>query len=137
MRRSIKYFIERPVIVNALMLGLFLLSILGWQKIGKEEMPEFAFESIRINFRYPGASAADVESFILKPVEEKLKGITALEEVKSSASYGSGMIRVNFEAGLKNLAEKVQEVKDSVNSVTLPKEVDDPTYRQFKNLKKQ
>ena len=136
MRRSIKYFIERPVIVNALMLGLFLLSILGWQKIGKEEMPEFAFESIRINFRYPGASAADVESFILKPVEEKLKGITALEEVKSSASYGAGMIRVNFEAGLKNLAEKVQEVKDSVNSVTLPKEVDDPTYRQFKSSEK-
>ena len=136
MKCLVRYFIDRPIIVNALMIGLFLMSFVVWKKIGKEEMPEFAFESIRVSFRYPGASAADVESFIVKPVEEKLKGLTALEEITSSSSYGSATFNVQFEAGVKNLPEKVQEVKDSVDSVTLPSEVDDPIYRQFKSSEK-
>ena len=44
MKCLVRYFIDRPIIVNALMIGLFLMSFVVWKKIGKEEMPEFAFE---------------------------------------------------------------------------------------------
>jgi multidrug efflux pump subunit AcrB len=47
-----------------------------WKNVPKEEMPEFAMNWVRIAISYPGASAADVELFITKPVEEKLKGLS-------------------------------------------------------------
>lgn len=96
MKGLVQYFINRPVVVNALMFGLLFSSIIIWQKIGKEEMPEFEMESIRVSIRYPGASAGDIELFITKPIEEKLKGITALKEVSASSTYGSCTFGINF-----------------------------------------
>jgi len=136
MNNLVKYFINRPIVVNALMFTLLLSSVFVWQKIGKEEMPEFAMESIRVTIRYPGASAADIESFITKPIEEKLKGITSLKEVTATSSYGNSSIRINFEPNISNLTEKIQEIKDAIDSVPFPRETEDPVYRQFKSSEK-
>ena len=132
----VEYFINRPVMVNALMLGLFFSSIIIWQTIGKEEMPEFALESLRVSIPYPGASAENVELFVIKPAEEKLKGTTGLKEVSTHSSYGRGTLRIIFEPNTPLLSEKVQEIKDAINSVDFPREVRDPTYRQFKSSEK-
>ncbi|MCB9091478.1 MAG: efflux RND transporter permease subunit [Halobacteriovoraceae bacterium] len=136
MKSLIHYFIDRPVVVNALMFGLIFCSFIIWKKIGKEEMPEFAMNWVRVSIRFPGASAEDVELFISKPVEEKLKGVTSLDEVSSTASFGNGSFRITFEPNIDNLQEKIQEVKDAIDSVDFPREVEDPVYRQFRSSEK-
>ena len=136
MRKIIEYFINRPLVANVLMFGMILASFLIWNKIGKEEMPDFAMNWLRISLRYPGASAADVESFITKPIEEKLKSISSLDTVTSTSSFSSSSFRVGFEANIPDLNEKIQEVKDAIDSVVLPREADDPVYRQFKSSEK-
>tara|TARA_B100000749_G_scaffold280455_1_gene276719 strand:+ start:154873 stop:157935 length:3063 start_codon:yes stop_codon:yes gene_type:complete len=119
-----------------MMFGMIAMAIVFWDQIGKEEMPDFAMESIRISIPYRGASAEDVELFVTKPVEEQLKGISGLDEVSSTSSYGSSSFRINFEAGTPNLQEKIQEVKDAVDAAEFPSEADDPTYRQFRSSEK-
>lgn len=136
MQNLVHYFLKRPALVNAMMLAVLFGSVLAWKKIGKEEMPEFAFNSVRINVVYPGASASDIELFITKPIEEKLKGVSALEEINASSSYGVSNVRVFFDANISDLSEKVQEVKDAVESVDFPREAQDPVYRQFKSSEK-
>lgn len=136
MKNLIQYFIKRPVVANVLMFGTILCAIGLWGKIGKEEMPEFAFNWLRANIRYSGASAADVELFIIKPIEEKLKGVNGLHEVSSTSGYGSASFSIEFDPDTLNLSEKVQEVKDAIDSVQLPRESDDPVYRQFKSSEK-
>lgn len=136
MRALVNYFAHRPVVANVVMFGLILLALLFWRQIGKEEMPEFAMEWVRVSLRYPGAAAEDVELFVTKPIEEKLKGLTGLKAVMSTSSYSSSSFRIQFEPNLSNLAEKIQEVKDAVNSAILPREVEDPTYRQFRSSEK-
>lgn len=121
---------------NVLMFGVIFCAIGMWWQIGKEEMPEFAFEHLRTNIRYPGASASDNELFIIKPIEEKLKGISGLEEIYSTAAYGTSSFYIDFEPNIKDLNQKIQEVKDAVESVQLPKEAEDPVYRQFKSSEK-
>ena len=64
-------------------LALLVTALLTWRQIGKEEMPEFAMEWMRISLRYPGAPAEDVELFITKPIEEKLKGLTGLKKFQA------------------------------------------------------
>lgn len=136
MRSIVQYFANRPVITNVLMFGLIGVAILFWKQIGKEEMPEFAMEWVRVSVRYPGASAEDVELFVTKPIEEKLKGITGLDEISNTSSYGTSSFRISFEARISNLQEKIQEVKDAVSSAELPREVEDPVYRQFRSSEK-
>lgn len=136
MRSIIEYFALRPAVANVLMFGLIFSSIVTWNQIGKEEMPEFEMNWVRINIRYPGASAQDVELFITKPVEEKLKGVSGLEEVSSTSAYGSSSFRVVFLPTITNLSEKIQEVKDAVDSVELPRETEEPLYDQFRSDEK-
>ena len=112
MNSLVKYFINRPIVVNALMFTLLLSSVFVWQKIGKEEMPDFAMNWLRISIKYPGASAADVESFITKPVEEKLKSVSSLDTVTSTSSFSSSSFRVGFEANVYELNEKIKEAKE-------------------------
>lgn len=136
MRSLIEYFANRPVVANVVMFGLLFSALLTWQKIGKEEMPEFEMNWVRVNIRYPGASAQDVELFVTKPIEEQLKGISGLEEVSSTSSYGSSSFQVTFLPNTPNLREKIQEVKDAVDATDLPREVEEAVYRQFRSDEK-
>lgn len=136
MKRLISFFSHRPLYANIIMFGLVLASIFFWFRIGKEEMPEFSFNSVRISISYPGAAAEDVEHFIIRPVEEELKGLSGLDEVTASASFGSASFSVVFEPTVENLSEKIQEVKDAVDKVDLPMDVERPVYRQFKSSEK-
>jgi len=135
MRAIVAYFAGRPLVANVVMFGLIFASIAFWGKIGKEEMPDFTMNWMRVSIRYPGASAADVELFIVKPVEEKLKGLSGIDEISSSASFSSASFRITFDAG-SVLSEKVQEVKEAVDSVELPRESEEPVYSQFKSSEK-
>ena len=130
------YFNRRPVVANMIMFGIMFVAVMCWDIIGKEELPEHQLNFLRISISYPGAAAENVESFISKPVEEELKGITSLKSVNVTSSFGSASIRVEFEPHVLNLSEKVQEVKDAVDSVSFPSDVENPSYRQFKNSEK-
>ncbi len=92
--------------------------------------------SIRVTIRYPGASAEDVELFLTKPIEEKIKGLSGLYEVSSTSSFGSSSFSITMEPLVKNLSEKIQEIKDAVNSTVLPREAEDPVFRQFNSAEK-
>ena len=136
MKNLVSYFLNRPVVANAMLFGFILGAIILWQKMGKEEMPEFTTKWIRASIRYPGASAKDIELFITKPIEEKLKGVASLTEVKNTSSYGNSSFIIELESNLSNLQEKIQEVKGAIDAVDLPQEAYEPIYRQFRSSEK-
>lgn len=133
MKTIIHYFSRKPIVGNVIMFGLILAAVAFWAKIGKEQMPDLTMNWMRVTVTYPGASAEDVELSITKPIEEKLKGVTALDEVSSTSSSGVSTFGITFEADTTNLSEKIQEVKDAIDSVEFPREAEDPVYRQFKS----
>ncbi len=114
-----------------------MLSILAWWRIGKEEMPEFAMDWIRVVTHYPGAPAADVELFITKPIEEQLKSVSGLEEVQSTSSLGSSSFRIFIDSNAPNKQQVIQDIKDAVLRTNLPTEVRKiPTFHQFRSSEK-
>ncbi|MEZ4743864.1 MAG: efflux RND transporter permease subunit [Bdellovibrionota bacterium] len=136
MTNLVRYFADRPLLCNIIMFGAVIISIFAWQRIGKEEMPEFAREALRVSLRYPGASAADVELLVTKPIEEQLRSVSSIKDISSTASSGNTSIRVEFESGIKDLAKKFQDVKDAVSRAELPDEVDTPDFQQFNTAEK-
>jgi len=133
----IAYFAKRHLLTNVLYFGLLLLSLFVWKNIGKEEMPEFASNWVRISTIYPGAAAADVELFVTKPMEEELKTLVGIEEVVSTSSVGVSSFRLVLDDYYPDKNAVVNSIKDAILRVKLPAEVRDiPTIRQFKSSEK-
>ncbi len=136
MKSLVKYFAGRPLVTNLVLFGVILGAIGLWDNIGKEEYPDVTMPFLRCSIPYPGAAAEDVELFVIKPIEEKLKGITGLYEVNATASYGGASLTVILENNLSNPDEVVMEIKDAVDRAELPDETEDPVYRRFSTANK-
>lgn len=137
MKNLIHFFTSRHLLSNIIFFGVILFSFVVWNNIGKEEMPEFASNWIRVKTSYPGAPAEDVELFVTKPLEDELKGIVGIEEVTTTSSVGSSSLRIVLDDDYPNKEEVTREIKDAVFRVNLPAEIRDlPRIRQFKSAEK-
>ncbi|MBT5095211.1 MAG: efflux RND transporter permease subunit [Halobacteriovoraceae bacterium] len=137
MKKIIDYFVSRHLLTNLLFFGVIMVSVFCWQQIGKEEMPEFAMDWIRVVTRYPGAPAEDVELFVTKPIEEELKSVSGLEEIHSASSLGVSSFRIFIDPNTKNKEQVIQDIKDAVLRANFPAEVRNlPTFHQFRSSEK-
>lgn len=136
-RKIIAYFAKRHVLTNLLFLAALGGGVFAWQQTSKEELPSVTFDFVRITVRYPGAPAADVEYFIAKPLEEKLRGLDGVYRLRSTCNVGQASIFVELERDLSNIDEVVTEIRGTVLDVDYPDGVlDDPSVRVFKTDKK-
>ena len=136
MNGLVRHFISKHLQTNIIFIGVLIVAIFAWQKIGKEEMPEFESDWLRVSAVYPGAPAEDVELFVTKPIEEELKGLIGVYEIKSYSSMGRSTFTIKMDPDYPDKKEVIQEIKDAVLRVNLPREVDTPNFRQFKSTEK-
>ena len=83
-----RYFSERSLLVNLIIViaaFLGLQSIIGMQKEG---FPEATLKRVFIKTVYPGASARDVELNVTIPIEDELRDISNVKETLSTSSEG-------------------------------------------------
>ena len=135
-RTLLRYFEKRPAVSNVCMFATILLAVFLWDRVPKEEMPDFAMEFVRIQLTYEGAAAEDVEVFVTRPIEENLKSLSGIESDESVSGYANASISVSFESGGKSLSDKILDVKDAVSATRLPEGVEEPVYRQFRSDEK-
>lgn len=137
MKNIILYAAQKHLLTNILFIGTIIFAIFTWMNVGKEEMPEFASNWIRVTAIYPGAPAEDVELFVTKPLEDELKGVVGIEEVATTSSVGVSSIRIILDDDYPNKDEVTQEIKDAILRTDLPSEVRNiPKMRQFKSAAK-
>ncbi len=137
MRGLVSYFIERHLLTNVLFFGLIVFAVMGWFNIGKEELPEFESNWIRVSTIFPGAPAEDVELFVTKPLEDELKGVVGIEEIVTTSSVGVSSLRITIDDDYPNKSEVTQDIKDAILRTSLPSEVREiPSIRQFKSSEK-
>ena len=105
-----------PIVVAAsLLLGLFSILMLP-----REEEPQIKVPMIDVLVAMPGASAAEVENRVTRPMEKFLWEIPGVEYLYSTASPGGNMTVVRFkvgtdlEAALIRLNQKLQANFDRI-----------------------
>lgn len=82
-----------------LMLGLMVIGTYSTSLIPREEEPQIVIPMADVMVAYPGASPAEVESRVIKPLEKILSNIKGVEHLHSMAMNGQGMIIVQFFVG--------------------------------------
>ncbi len=136
MEKVIKFFATNTLFSNIIFVSVFILGAFSWINIGKEEMPSFESDWVRLTAIYPGASSEDVESLVTRPLEDELKGLQGIKEVNSTSSPGVSSIGITLRSDYPDKKEVVQNIKDVILRVKLPVDVERPSIRQFKSSEK-
>lgn len=125
----IAWFAKNSVAANLLMV---LIICAGAHAVSNrlilEVFPEFESETARISVSYRGATPEEIEEGILIKIEEAIQDLQGVEEVRASASEGSGSVTVEAEKG-KDVRELLDDIKGRVDAIsTFPIDAERPIY---------
>jgi HAE1 family hydrophobic/amphiphilic exporter-1 len=94
-----RFSIQRPIIVAMLFVALGVYGTLSFFALGKNSQPNVNFPIVVVVASYPGASPAEMERLVIKPVEDQVDGIEHLDQMTADAQEGSAVVVVQFKLG--------------------------------------
>ena len=99
--------------------------------IPKEATPDVNIPIIYVSLSQKGISASDSERLLIKPIEDEVKTVEGIKEVRSTAYTGGGNVLLEFDAGF-NADKAMDDVREKVDRAKgdLPNEADDPTVNE-------
>ncbi len=125
-RGLIGWFAANHVAANLLMCFVIGMGIWAAIMVKKETMPEFRFDVITVTVPYLGGAPEEVDEGVVVKVEEAIKNIQGIKEVRSTAGDGFGQVRIEIQEGY-DLGELTDEVKLAVDGIsTFPAETERP-----------
>lgn len=113
-----------------------LISVMGfvtYQGLPKELFPDVVVPTISVATIYPGATPADIENMVTKPLEKQLKSINGIKKVTSNSMSDFCLIVAEFNTDQdpKLCKQKVTDAVDKAKS-DLPSDLkDDPQIQEF------
>ena len=119
---------------RTVLLALVLVLIAGTQvyrSIPKESDPDVQLPVVYVAITHEGISPEDAERLLVRPVEQELRGLEGIKEMRSYASQGSGSITLEFDAGT-DIDEALQDVRERVDIAKpeLPVGTDEPLVNE-------
>lgn len=99
----------------------------------RESSPDIPIPYVFITTNYSGGSPEDIEKLITIPIEDKLKGISGIKEIKSISEYGLSLISIEFTTST-DIDKVLPKVKDKVDlaKVDLPNDLEnDPEIEEM------
>lgn len=128
---AIAWMAQNPIAANLLMMLVILAGIYSLFEIRKEVFPSFPSERLTISVPYPGSSPEEVEKAVIVKIEEAIQDIPGIEEIRSEANEGLGVINVEVNPG-QNITEIVNKVKVRVDAISsFPNEVEKPVIEEI------
>ena len=88
---------RRPIAMSCLIIGLTLLGLNSYRKMGLELMPKMDVPFITVTTIYPGASPEQIETDVAKRIEDQVVTIDGLKHVSSSCMENVCQTFLEFE----------------------------------------
>ena len=78
-----------------------------------------------------GISPHDAERLLVRPVEQEVRSIEGVDEIRSQAYEGGGYVLLEFEAGL-DTDQAYSDVKDAVDAIKgdFPDDANEPSINE-------
>jgi multidrug efflux pump subunit AcrB len=114
------------VTANLLMLALLFGGLYMTTRIQQEVFPAFELDRVTVRIAYPGATPEEVEQGVVLAVEEAVRSLDGIDEIRSTAAEGSASVALELLSGVD--AQRVyQDVQQAVARITtLPQETERP-----------
>ena len=114
------------VLVFILIAGSF-----AYRDIPKESEPDIDIPIIYVTVNHDGISPEDAERLLIRPLEQELKTIEGVKEMRSSGYEGGANVLLEFDAGF-DADTALQDVREAVDlaKTQLPAASDDPEVHE-------
>lgn len=135
MTRLTRYFVNNTFLVNLITVVAVLVGTLSFLAIKKGLIPPWIRHQIQIEASIDGASPSQVEEFITFPIEQNIRDLSGIEDIRSDSFQGFSRIRVNLESSFRDVARLEQEIKDklAILSPYLPESTRNINVRYLKS----
>ncbi len=133
MSNLIKFFLNNHKFTLMLSIMVLVFGFMGMMKLNAESFPSVNFAMAEITTSYEGATASDVETKITKPIEDKIREVSGLKDVKSVSKTGHSRILVRVDMDNEDEDEVLDELQKAVKEVNnLPADLqEDPHYMEI------
>ena len=133
MNRALAWMAENHVAANLLMMFLVFGGFLTLFSVKQEVFPDVLLDVIQVEVVYPGASPEEVEDGIVLQIEEAIRGVEGIKQVKSVAAEGRGLVSAELLDGV-NSDLVLQEIQSEVDRiVTFPEDAEKPVVSKLLN----
>ncbi|SVB88596.1 uncharacterized protein METZ01_LOCUS241450, partial [marine metagenome] len=127
----IDYAISHSRVIIGFLVFILIAGTISYITIPKEATPDVNIPFIYISLSQKGISPDDSERLLVKPIEDEVKTVEGVKEVRSTAYSGGGNVLLEFNPGfdadkaMDDVREKVDKAKGD-----LPNEADEPTVNE-------
>ena len=128
----IDYAISHSRVILGILVFILIAGSTSYINIPKEATPDVNIPFIYISLSQKGISPDDSERLLVKPIEDEVKTVEGVKEVRSTAYNGGGNVLLEFDAdnisficlsifSVLSLADKILNLSTKfLNSLTLP-----------------
>ena len=124
--------VNKPVTVALIFITVAILGVFSLMRLSTNLFPDMGENTIIVVTSYSGASAADIETNVTKPLENSLNSVSNLKHMSTTSKENISVISLEFEYGI-DIAEATNDVRDKLDIATqaLPDAVSTPTIFKF------
>ena len=132
MRALIAAAMDRSRTTLLLFLFLLLGGMAAYQAIPKESNPDVTIPMIYVSMTLEGISPEDAERLLVRPMEQELRSLEGIKEMRGTASEGHASVMLEFDAGF-DPDKALQDVREKVDTARskLPQEADEPRVNEI------
>ncbi|HEX6102478.1 MAG TPA: efflux RND transporter permease subunit, partial [Alphaproteobacteria bacterium] len=123
--------LSRSRLVVAALIFILLAGWIAWRDIPKESEPDVRIPIIFVRMTHEGISPEDAERLLVRPMEQELRSIEGIKEMRSTAYEGAAVVVLEFDAGFDS-EKALTDVREKVDQASpeLPQDSDEPTVHE-------
>ncbi|HOX38398.1 MAG TPA: efflux RND transporter permease subunit [Candidatus Brocadiia bacterium] len=124
--------VKRPVAMSCLIIGLTMLGLNAYRKMGLELLPRVDIPFITVMTIYPGASPSDIEVDVAKRIEDAVASVDGLKHVTSTCMENAVQTLLEFHLNIDvNVAATDVREKIDKEVSKFPSGVENPIIMKF------
>ncbi|MEQ8515553.1 MAG: efflux RND transporter permease subunit, partial [Chromatocurvus sp.] len=130
-RGPVAWMAHNPVAANLLLIIVVIAGLFAIEELDKEIFPSFPTETFTVTVPYPGSSPEEVERGIVLRIEEAVRDIVGIKEIRSEAREGVGVVTVQMVAG-SDMARAVNLAKVRIDGIaSFPADAEEPIVEEI------
>ncbi len=132
----IAWMARNHVAANLMMLLFLVGGLMLSTRVKQEIFPEFTADTITVSVLHRGASPAEVEQGVILSIEDEVRGLDGVKEVRATATESRAKVTIELLTGA-DTGKALQDVKNAVDSIlSFPEEAERPivSLSKMRNL---
>ncbi|MEK4003977.1 efflux RND transporter permease subunit [Paenibacillus sp. FSL H3-0333] len=130
MKSLINFSLRNKFAVWLLTIIIVFAGLYSGLTMKQETLPNISIPYLSITTIYPGAAPEGVVNDVSKPLEQKLRNVDGVKMLTSTSLENASSVTIEFDYGT-NLDNATAAVREALNEVKLPDEVQKPQISRF------